>query len=170
MSETVTHIWEKYQKGIDHHKSINLYDETERNWNFFIGDQWKGVAFKDKKYQPPAENIIKPIVRLQYSTVAQQKRAIVFGDMSKGGDYADIVRHLTALGEQEWEKSKMDSKIWKMIKRAAIAGDSYLYLYEKRKDDGSAVPDLKPQIGHQLIPNTNIYFSDEQQDGLHNHS
>lgn len=166
MNEITTHIWEKYKNGTNHHSAMNLYDETERNWNFFVGEQWKGVAFKDKNYQPPMENIIKPIVRLQYSTVAQQKRSIVYNDMTEGGQYADVVRHLTALAEQEWEKSKMDSKVWQMTKRSAIAGDSYLYLYEQRKQQDTAVPDKKPSIAHQLIPNTNIYFSDEQEEDI----
>ena len=166
MNEKTTHIWEKYKKGVDHHGAMNLYDETERNWNFFIGEQWKGVAFKDKNYEPPMENIIKPVVRLQYSTVAQQKRSIVFNDMTEGGQYGDIARHLTALAEKEWEKSKMDSKMWQMIKRGAITGNSYLYLYEQRKPTESVVVQREPDIAHQIIPNTNIYFSDEQEEDI----
>lgn len=166
MSEAVTHIWEKYRKGVEHHSAINLYNETERNWNFFIGEQWKGVNFRDKNYLPPVENIIKPIVRHMYSTVAQQKRTIVFGDMSPGGEYTELAKHLTSLAEQEWERGKMDSKMWALVKRGAIAGDSYIYAYEKRRDNGSAVPQRKPEIEHQLIANTNIYFSDEQQEDI----
>lgn len=166
MNEITTHIWEKYKNGVNHHSAMNLYDETERNWNFFVGEQWKGVAFKDKNYQPPIENIIKPIVRLQYSTVAQQKRTIVYNDMTEGGQYADIVRHLTALAEKEWEKGKMDSKMWQMTKRGAIAGDSYLYLYEQRKPTDSVIVEREPNIAHVLIPNTNIYFSDEQEEDI----
>ena len=166
MNEITTHVWEKYKNGVNHHSAMNLYDETERNWNFFVGEQWKGVAFKDKNYQPPIENIIKPIVRLQYSTVAQQKRTIVYNDMTEGGQYADIVRHLTALAEKEWEKSKMDSKMWQMTKRGAIAGDSYLYLYEQRKPTDSVIVEREPDIAHVLIPNTNIYFSDEQEEDI----
>lgn len=164
--EKVTHIWEKYKKGIEHHAAMNLYDETERNWNFFIGEQWKGVNFKDKNYVPPMENIIKPIVRYQYSTVAQQRRSIVYSDMSNSKDIDSITRELTELAGQEWEKNKMDSVIWQMIKRAAIAGDSFLYVYEKRKATDSIIVDRKPQLEHQLIPNTNIYFSDEQEEDI----
>ena len=145
---------------------MNLYDETERNWNFFVGEQWKGVAFKDKNYQPPIENIIKPIVRLQYSTVAQQKRAIVYNDMTEGGALGDVARHLTALAEKEWERGKLDNKMWQMVKRGAIAGDAYMYLYEQRKATDSAKVELAPDIAHQLIPNTNIYFSDEQEEDI----
>lgn len=166
MTEKATHIWEKYKKGIEHHSAMNLYDETERNWNFFVGEQWKGVAFKEKNYQPPIENIIKPIVRLQYSTVAQQKRAIVYNDMTEGGELGDVARHLTALAEKEWERGKMDSKMWQMVKRGAIAGDAYMYLYEQRKATDSAKVELEPDIAHQLIPNTNIYFSDEQEEDI----
>jgi hypothetical protein len=161
-----THIWEKYEKGIQHHNGINLYAETERNWNFFIGDQWKGVNFKDKNYMPPIENIIKPCVRLQYSTVAQQKRSIVYNDMTEGGQYADVVRHLTHLAEKEWERAKMDSLMWQMVKRGSITGDSFLYLYEQRQPTDSAVVDRTPNIAHQMIPNTNIYFSDEQEEDI----
>ena len=166
MTEKATHIWEKYKKGIEHHSAMNLYDETERNWNFFVGEQWKGVAFKEKNYQPPIENIIKPIVRLQYSTVAQQKRAIVYNDMTEGGALGDVVRHLTALAEKEWERGKLDNKMWQMVKRGAIAGDAYMYLYEQRKATDSAKVELAPDIAHQLIPNTNIYFSDEQEEDI----
>lgn len=163
MNEITTHIWDKYKKGVDHHSAMNLYNETERNWNFFIGEQWKGVNFKDKNYQPPMENIVKPIVRLQYSTVAMQKRSIVFSDMTEGGQFGDLTRHLTALAEKEWEKSKMDTKMWQMVKNGAIAGDSFLYLYEKRQPIEGVKLELEPDIEHQLIPNTNIYFSDEQE-------
>lgn len=166
MTEVTTHIWDKYQKGIAHHSSMNLYHETERNWNFFIGDQWKGVNFKDKNYLPPVENIIKPIVRLQYSTVAMQKRTVVFGDMSADAKNGEIARHLTALGERTWEKAKMDTKMWQMIKRGAIAGDSYMYLYENRKPKEGVKVDRVPDIEHQLIPNVNIYFGDEQEEDI----
>lgn len=157
-----TKIWEKYKNGVAHHQSINLYAETERNWNFFIGDQWKGVALGNKGYTPPSENIIKPIVKSMYSTVAMQKRSIVYSDMSQGGTQEEIISALNDLAQQEWEKGKIDTLMWQVIKRSAIAGDSYLYLHETRKQEQGIVPNLKPQIEHQLIHNTNIYFADEQ--------
>ncbi len=163
---TKTDIWEKYQKGVDHHQAINLYAETERNWNFFIGDQWKGVSFKDKNYTPPIENVIKPTVRSMYSTVAMQKRTVVYSDMSLNGKYNELTRILTELAKQEWEKGKLDTLMWQVIKRSAIAGDSYVYVREKRSKEQGVVPDLKPQIEHQIIQNTNIYFADEQNSNI----
>lgn len=160
--KTTTHIWDKYQNGINHHNSINLYAETERNWNFFIGNQWKGVAFKDKNYVPPMSNIIKPTVKLMYSTVAMQQRTVVFSDMSHNSMNAEIARYLTELAKKEWEKGKIDTLMWQVIKRAAIAGDSYLYLRETRNQDQGLTPDTSPKIEHQIIHNTNIYFADEQ--------
>ncbi len=162
----ITNIWRKYKNGVSHHQNINLYAETERNWNFFIGDQWKGVNLKNKNYTPPSFNIIKPIVRSMYSTVALQKRSIVYSDMSNGGRYEDIVNALNELAQSEWEKNKIDTLMWKIIKRSAIAGDSYLYLHEKREKEQGLIPNRKPQIEHQIIHNTNIYFADEQNSNI----
>lgn len=161
-NEQVTHIWEKYQNGVNYNSAKNLYSEVERNWNFFLGEQWKGVKFAEKKYKPPVMNIIKPTVRLMYSTVAMQKRTVVFSDMSHGAVNAEITRYLTALAKKEWEKGKIDTLLWQAIKTAAIAGDSYIYCTETRKQDPGLVPDNKPKIKNQLINKTNIYFADEQ--------
>lgn len=162
----ITNIWQKYREGVAHHQNINLYAETERNWNFFVGEQWKGINLKNKNYTPPSENIIKPIVKNLYSTVAMQKRSVIFSDMSHNGVYADIIQSLNELAQQEWEKGKIDTLMWQVIKRSAITGDSYIYVYENRATEQGVVPNLKPEIKHQIIHNTNIYFADEKNSNI----
>lgn len=160
MEELKTDIWSKYENGVNHHNTENMYRETERNWNFFIGDQWRGVKLKAKNYTPPVLNFIKPIVRYKYSMVAQQKRAIIYSDMKSQSN--EIATLLTEFAKEQWERSKMDSLMWSVIKRAAIEGDSYIYTYEGRKQTDSVVQDKMPDLKYEVIHNTNIYFGDEQ--------
>ena len=38
-----TEAWKLYEKGRDHHNTINLYQDTEMAHRFYQGDQWYGL-------------------------------------------------------------------------------------------------------------------------------
>ena len=147
--EQSTEIWRKYQKGVERHQRAGLYDKTRKAHRFFIGDQWKGLESGGESM--PMFNFIQPVVEHKVASVAMNGMSIHYSPMARGADYAqsrEACEALSLYAARQWELLKMDKLGWQIIKDACIAGDSYLYFYDR---------DLRAQV----IDNTNIYFADE---------
>ncbi len=150
MKLDASEVWKRYQNGSEHHSKTELYSKTEKAHKFYAGDQWYDTGNgKDL----PVMNIIAPIVEYKAASVARNKVDIIYTPMNNDENrqlYQKLCDKLSDFTLRRWERANMDDICWKVVKRAAIAGDSYLYF----PDD-----DTKPQI----IDNVNIFFGDEQQ-------
>ncbi len=148
LNET-TEIWDKYQKGIDYIHKINLISETDEAHRMFKGDQWYGIKSGNEKL--PMFNFIKGIVKYKVSVVAQNTMAAVYSNMGKKDE--TITQACDSLNEhfrRMWELAKMDTYSWKLIKKACIQGDSYIFF------SGSNVAES------QIINNVNMLLGDEK--------
>lgn len=139
-----------------------MYEETEQNWNFYNDNQWAGFFQKSKKKDMPFLNIIKPTIKYKTAMIAKNSNAIIYSDMSGRQEAVAVTKALTEYAAKQWERSKMDSVMWDVVKRGAVAGDSYLYWYDSRTPVDSVVQQLQPELKHLLVNNTNVYFADEQ--------
>ena len=148
-----TDIWQKYEKCKEYADKKSIVSKTERNWNFYIGNQWKGL--KSGGEDLPMMNFIKPIVQYKVSSVAQNAMTAVYSDIYNRSEYAGVYEKLNKYWEQCWEKSKMSQVGWKILKQAAIQGDSYVYW----KDGNTLDP---PQI----LSNTSVFLADENIDNI----
>ena len=145
---TATHIWEKYRKGVDHHNRLNLYSNTEKAFRFFEGDQWHGVTNSDEL---PVYNFIAPTVEYKAAMVSLQQMQIVYTPHEiNTSEIENICNDLNTYARQRWEAQKMDYLCWKIVRDACIAGDSYVYFYNRNLDA-------------QVLDNTAVYLADEQQ-------
>lgn len=157
----VTEVYRLYESGVEHHNMLNMYRECETFHNFYIGDQWHGLKSGDEDL--PIFNFIKPVGKYKISLIAQNQMSIVYSAM--GGDtdlVTGVCEALSKFAAAQWEKSKMDTLAWRVIKNAFITGDHYLYCYDDRKPSESIVQDLKPKLKMRLIHKTNVYLADEQ--------
>ena len=143
-----TKIWMKYQKCKDYLDKKGLVKKTERNWNFYIGNQWVGCNTDGEEL--PILNFISPIIRYKTAIVSQNSMTAKYSDIENRADLQPIYELLNQNFAKNWEKSKMDSKTWDIIKAAAIQGDSYAYW-------GSDRTDMPPKI----LPNTSVLLGDE---------
>ena len=148
-----TDIWQKFEKSKEYEDKKRLLQRTERNWNFFVGNQWKGLNSFGEEL--PVLNFIKTIVQYKISSVAQNAMTAYYSDMEMRPEVAEVYKALNLYWRQCWEKSKMNEMCWRMLKSAAIQGDSYFYWH-----DGNT---LEPP---QIIPNTSIHFADENIDNI----
>jgi len=145
-----TDIWQKYERGVDYLHKISLTDRTDKAHRFYSGDQWNGL--KSGGEELPSLNFIKSVVKYKVAMVAHNGMTAVYSPLDS--TIAGANEACSLLGKyfaRVWEKSKMDSMSWKVIKDAAIQGDSYLYFGE-----GADVSQS------QLIDNVNIFLADEQ--------
>ena len=148
-----TDIWQKYEKCKNYMDGKSIVSKTERNWNFYIGDQWNGI--KTGGQELPMLNFIKPIVQYKVSSVAQNAMTAVYSDMDANPALQPVYEKLNKYWQQCWEKSKMNQAAWKALKAAAIQGDSYVYW-----EDADI---LSPPT---VIPNTCIFLSNENIDNI----
>lgn len=143
-----TAIWQKYQQGVRRLQNIGLYAKTRKAYRFFEGDQWSGLESGGEAM--PIYNIIQPVVEHKSASVAMNGMEICYTPLEYG-DYNQAARACQALNRyaaRQWELLKMDKLSWQAVKDACIAGDSYLYFYNK-------------DLGAQVIDNASIYFADE---------
>ncbi|MEG0900123.1 MAG: hypothetical protein RSD67_07065 [Oscillospiraceae bacterium] len=155
-----TKIWDYYQRGVDHHNMQNIYAQAKQNYNFYFGDQWNGC--KSGNEELPVLNFIKPVCKYKISMIAQNLMSIVYNNISENENDGRICSALTQFAQEQWEKTKMDSLSWEIIKNACVNGDHYLYCYEDSPYKNSVAKKGCPKIKMKSVASTNIYFSDEQ--------
>jgi hypothetical protein len=149
--EQITKIWEKYEKSRDFLNAKNLVAKTDENWRFYLGDQWHGLKAGSERL--PMQNFIKPIVRYKVATVAHNSVTANFSDMSGNapGEIFDVLNRKFA---SDWERAKMDGRVWDILRSAAVQGESYMFF-----GTGDAADGL-------LTANTSILLGDEQEPDL----
>lgn len=147
-NKVYTKIWMMYQKCKDYLDKQKIVRKTERNWNFYIGNQWVGCNTGGEEL--PVINFISPIVRYKTAIVSQNSMTAKYSDIENKPDLQPIYEILNQNFAKNWEKSKMDSKTWDIIKGAAIQGDSYVFWEDERTD-------MPPKI----LPNTAVLLGDE---------
>lgn len=147
-NKVYTKIWMMYQKCKDYLDKQKIVRKTERNWNFYIGNQWVGCNTGGEEL--PVINFISPIVRYKTAIVYQNSMTAKYSDIENKPDLQPIYEILNQNFAKNWEKSKMDSKTWDIIKGAAIQGDSYVFWEDERTD-------MPPKI----LPNTAVLLGDE---------
>ena len=147
--DEATEIWKKYQQGVNHHNQIGLYEKVRKAYRFFEGDQWHGLESDGEVM--PMYNFIQPVVEHKAASVAMNGMAINYSPMEYGSDYQTAAQACDVLNRyaaRQWELLKMDKLGWAIIKDACIAGDSYLYFYDRN-------------LHAQIIDGPNVYFADE---------
>lgn len=141
-----TEAWKLYEKGRDHHNTINLYQDTEMAHRFYQGDQWYGLECGGEKM--PFYNIIRPTVNYRAASVAMNNMQIVYSPWDADISMEQVCSILNDLAAKQWERTKMDQVAWELIKEACISGESYLWLYDMGRKT-------------KVIQTTDIYFGDE---------
>lgn len=146
--------WRRYERGRDYIYKKNLISETNKNWNFFIGKQWEGIQSGGEEL--PFLNFIKPTIKYKVSTVSQNNMVANFSDIEGREDLQHVYEKLNTMFSACWERSNMDLELWATIKDAAVTGDGIQYY------GTSDVADV------QRIPNTNIFYGDENESNIQN--
>jgi hypothetical protein len=156
--EKITQAWREYQKGIDYKSQINLYDEVDENYNFFYGDQWKGIAATN--LPTPVFNTIKPMVKFMVVQVKDRKLTMnltadgVLDDETQK-DVQAVVSQVSSYSKFTWSRLNMEAKNLEGLENAAITGDYILYHWWN-KDIETGQP-FTGDIDSCIIDNVNYY-------------
>ena len=143
----INKYWQRYERGIEYIERKSLITKTNRNWDFYAGNQWKGLESGGEEL--PSLNFIKPMIKHKVSTVSQNSMVANFSDAEGRIDLELVYARLSALFSQSWERANMDMGQWEHMKESAVTGDGIEYY------GTSDVADV------QRIPCTNFLYSDE---------
>jgi hypothetical protein len=155
-----TNIWGLYESHLIFMNRKGYFAKTDRNFRFFNGDQWEGVVLK--KTEPIQVNFIKPIVKYKVGVVTSTDYALIYNSENYDNEeFRDIAKKASELvtkkAQKVWEINKMDTKLKKCVKKAAINGEAVTYFYW---DNEKKIPLM------ELKSKVDIMFGNENDDNI----
>lgn len=150
-----TRIWQEYQKGVDYNRTKGIYADTEMNYSFYHGDQWRGAKTGDIK--PIVLNVIKPIVKFKLGVINQNGYAVCFNPNNFDNpetlqDMQELCKNLSKNADLVWEREQIDNKIREVIKDGCINSEGIAYNFFDEEEKKIAV---------EVIDKNNIYYGNE---------
>ena len=157
-----TPIWTLYEKGQNYHRTVGIYTDTDRNHRFYNGDQWGGAKLGD--VEPVQKNFIRPIVKYKLAVLHDYLYAINYSSQNhensafqaEAEKYCDL---LNSYAHKVWEQEKMDFKLRKITKSAAINDEGIIYV---NFDEEKKMP------VNEVIKKNDIYYGNENDDDIQN--
>ena len=157
-----TPIWTLYEKGRNYHRMTGIYVDTDRNYRMYNGNQWEGAKLGD--VEPVQKNFIKPIVKYKCAVIHDNLYGIVYSSMNfenrefrkTAEKYCDL---LNAYIARLWEQDKMDFKLRRVTKDAAINDEGIIYVYFDAEKNTPV---------HEIIKKNDIYYGNENDDDIQN--
>lgn len=155
-----TPIWGLYQKGQNYHRMTNIYTDTDRNYRFYNGNQWEGAKLGD--VEPVQKNFIKPIVKYKVAVIHDNLYAICFSSQNyempsfrKNAErYCEM---LNGYASRIWERDKMDFKLRRITKDAAINDEGIIYVWFDKEN-------MYPV--NEIVKKNDIYYGNENDDDI----
>jgi hypothetical protein len=126
-----TPIWRLFDIGRNYQRTMNVFADTDRNYEFYNGNQWKGAKLGD--VEPVQKNFIKPIVKYKVSVIHDNLYAIVYSSQNYENrafrqQAEKICEMLNGYASKVWELEKMDFKGRRITKDAAINDEGVMYI------------------------------------------
>lgn len=159
-----TDIWTLYEKCKSYCNMINMFQDTDKNYRFYNGDQWQGL--KIKGIEPVQLNFIKPIVKYKVGTINSNLYTANFSsenierqEMRK--EYQKICEMLNKKVSKIWEKDGLDYKIREVSKDSAINDEGLMYVnYDKENQTPT----------NEVLSKNDVFYGNENDSNIQNQS
>ena len=153
-----TDEWNLYEKGKNYNISQGLYKDTEDNYDFYHGNQWKNA--KLGSIQPITLNVIRPTVKYTVWVLNNQLYQVVFNpnvysSYQESKELETICKALNNYTNKIWEAEQVNSKVREILKDACINGEGIAHSYEE-----------SGKIKVETIDKTNIYYGNENDSNI----
>jgi len=157
-----TKVWVLYNKATEYARKKGFYSEIDKCNNFYNGDQWEGLLVEG--IEPVQYNFIKPIVNYKVGMITENLRAINYSaDNVEGTKFRNRAKKVCDLFNQRaarvWEKDQMDIKCKKLVRQAAINGESIVYV---------SYDEVNNNPLNEIINKVDIYYANENDPDIQN--
>ena len=157
-----TEVWELYNKNVMYARKMGFFDDIDRNNNFYNGNQWNGLLVEG--IEPVQYNFIKPIVNYKTGIITSNLRAINYNaDNTEGTEFRLAAKKvcdlLTQRAARVWENTKMDNKIRKVVKQAAIDSESIMYVYYDEEEKNPVC---------EVLNKVDVFYGNENEPDIQN--
>ena len=155
-----TPIWQLYEKGRNYHRRVGIYEDTDRNYRMYNGDQWGGAKLGD--VEPVQKNFIKPVVKYKVGVIHDNLYAVNFFSQNyeniqfqkEAKRYCEL---LNGYMSRLWERDKLDFYGRRITKDAAINGEGIMYIGFDRE---------KMTPIHEIVKKVDVYYANENDDDI----
>lgn len=157
-----TDLWTLYNKCADYSRKLEIYDNVDKCNRFYNGDQWEGL--KIEGVEPVQYNFIKPIVNYKVAKITKNLRAINYSaenvdDTEFRTEAKKICDLLNQRAARVYENDQMDIKGKKVIRQAAINGESIIYVsYDEENNDPK----------NEILNMVDVYYGNENDSDIQN--
>lgn len=155
-----TAIWHLYEIGRNYHRKTGIYQDTDRNYRFYNGNQWEGAKLGD--VEQVQKNFIHPIVKYKLSVIHSNLFAVNYSSLNfenrefrrAAERYCEL---LNGYAMRIWERDQMDKKGKQITKDAAINDEGIMYV---TWDEENGVP------VNEVIKKNDIYYGNENDEDI----
>lgn len=153
MEYTASKVWELYQNGIDYLNKKHLIADTNQAWDFFCGDQWKGL--KSGNVTMPKFDFIHSNVMRLVTIVYSNRLSVTYTDLEGRSEYQPVYDLLQRKYLEDYEHAKEDVMMRQTMKDACITGDGIQFF-------GHGANASKVQ----RLDNTSVLYGDESEPNI----
>lgn len=148
----VEQVAREYARGDDFNNRINLYEETRRNENFYLGKQWEGVNAPD--LEKPVLNFLKRVVSYFVSMIVSDDIGFTFEPWLRDDRTDILTKVLETEVDRVFERTKAKALNRTVLRDAAVQGDGAMfwrYDPEEREVALEVLPGTKLIFGNPYI-------------------
>ena len=154
-----TEVWELYEHGRNFLRLMNVYRDTDRNYQFYNGDQWEGAKLDGiEKVQ---YNFIETIVDYKLGKINANLWGINFSSDNFERNFRPIAERTCELlnkkASKVWERDKMDGKIRLMTEDAAVNSEGIIYV-DYDEETQSPI--------NEVLEKCNVQYGNEQSEDI----
>ncbi len=144
-------VWREYLRGDGYNRAAELYENVERNENFYIGNQWEGVSAPG--LEKPVLNFLRRVVAYFISMIVSDDVAVSLSSVGGGAQGEFVCDVLGGEVEKVIEKTQAKDKAREVLRNAAVDGDGCFWMgFEPDGAGGGAMT-------VETVDNTNVLFS-----------
>lgn len=124
-----TEVWELHEHGKNYLRMMNVFSDTDRNYQFYNGDQWEGA--KIDGIEKVQYNFIETIVDYKLGKINANLWGINFSSDNFDKEFRPMAERTCELLNKKaakvWERDRMDGKIRQFTEDSAVNSEGVIY-------------------------------------------
>jgi hypothetical protein len=124
-----TEEWQLYEHGKNYLRMMNVFSDTDRNYQFYNGDQWEGA--KIDGIEKVQYNFIETIVDYKLGKINANLWGINFSSDNFDKEFRPMAERTCELLNKKaakvWERDRMDGKIRQFTEDSAVNSEGVIY-------------------------------------------